>query len=321
MVLFVNMYCFADDVVAYHKKNNIQEEKTMRESTKLIGNTPVLRLENTNIYIKLEKFNAGGSVKDRAVLGMLSKAMEKGKLVPGDVLVEATSGNTGIALAMLGAMYNIEVIIFMPESMSLERRQLVKAYGAQLVLTPASQGMKGAMEAMNAYKQEHVNAKSLEQFDNEDNVLAHYETTGKEMLKQVEHIDMFVACVGTGGTFSGVAKRLKEHDPSIMCIAGEPEKSALLSGQEAGSHKIQGIGANFVPGNFHRELCDDIMLVSDEEALRETKAFVKETGILVGISSGANIALAKRLAWRNPDKTIVTIAPDGGEKYLSVLDF
>ncbi|MBS4883345.1 MAG: cysteine synthase family protein [Amedibacillus dolichus] len=293
----------------------------MRESTKLIGNTPMLRLENTNIYIKLEKFNAGGSVKDRAVLGMLSKAMEKGKLVPGDILVEATSGNTGIALAMLGAMYNIEVIIFMPESMSLERRQLVKAYGAQLVLTPASQGMKGAMEAMNAYKQEHVNAKSLDQFDNEDNVLAHYETTGKEMLKQVEHIDMFVACVGTGGTFSGVAKRLKEHDPSIMCIAGEPEKSALLSGQEAGSHKIQGIGANFVPGNFHRELCDDIMLVSDEEALRETKAFVKETGILVGISSGANIALAKRLAWRNPDKTIVTIAPDGGEKYLSVLDF
>ena len=293
----------------------------MRESTKLIGNTPMLRLENTNIYIKLEKFNAGGSVKDRAVLGMLSKAMEKGKLVPGDVLVEATSGNTGIALAMLGAMYNIEVIIFMPESMSLERRQLVKAYGAQLVLTPASQGMKGAMEAMNAYKQEHVNAKSLDQFDNEDNVLAHYETTGKEILKQVEHIDMFVACVGTGGTFSGVAKRLKEHDPSIMCIAGEPEKSALLSGQEAGSHKIQGIGANFVPGNFHRELCDDIMLVSDEEALRETKAFVKETGILVGISSGANIALAKRLAWRNPDKTIVTIAPDGGEKYLSVLDF
>lgn len=293
----------------------------MRESTKLIGNTPMLRLENTNIYIKLEKFNAGGSVKDRAVLGMLSKAMEKGKLVPGDVLVEATSGNTGIALAMLGAMYNIEVIIFMPESMSLERRQLVKAYGAQLVLTPASQGMKGAMEAMNAYKQEHVNAKNLDQFDNEDNVLAHYETTGKEMLKQVEHIDMFVACVGTGGTFSGVAKRLKEHDPSIMCIAGEPEKSALLSGQEAGSHKIQGIGANFVPGNFHRELCDDIMLVSDEEALRETKAFVKETGILVGISSGANIALAKRLAWRNPDKTIVTIAPDGGEKYLSVLDF
>lgn len=293
----------------------------MRESTKLIGNTPMLRLENTNIYIKLEKFNAGGSVKDRAVLGMLSKAMEKGKLVPGDVLVEATSGNTGIALAMLGAMYNIEVIIFMPESMSLERRQLVKAYGAQLVLTPASQGMKGAMEAMNTYKQEHANAKSLDQFDNEDNVLVHYETTGKEILKQVEHIDMFVACVGTGGTFSGVAKRLKEYDPSIMCIAGEPEKSALLSGQEAGPHKIQGIGANFVPGNFHRELCDDIMLVSDEEALRETKAFVKETGILVGISSGANIALAKRLAWRNPDKTIVTIAPDGGEKYLSVLDF
>lgn len=293
----------------------------MKQTVQLIGNTPMYHIENTNIYVKLEKFNAGGSVKDRAVLGMLSKAMEKGTLTPQDVLAEATSGNTGIALAMLGSVFQIPVIIFMPETMSMERRQLVKAYGAQLVLTPGAKGMQGAIDAMEAYKEEHKNAKSLDQFENEDNVLAHYETTGKEILEQIDHVDIFVASVGTGGTFSGVAKRLKEHDPNIRCYAGEPETSAILSGQKAGPHKIQGIGANFIPKNFHRELCDDILLVTNEEALKETVAFAKQTGILVGISSGANIALAKRLAWRNPEKNIVTIAPDGGEKYLSVLDF
>lgn len=293
----------------------------MKQTVQLIGNTPMYHIENTNIYVKLEKFNAGGSIKDRAVLGMLSKAMEKGTITPGDVLVEATSGNTGVALAMLGTVFQIPVVIFMPETMSMERRQLVKAYGAQLVLTPGSKGMQGAIDAMEAYKNEHTNAKSLDQFDNADNVWMHYETTGKEILDQVDHVDIFVASIGTGGTFSGVAKRLKEHDAAIMCYAGEPEDSAILSGQKAGPHKIQGIGANFIPKNFDRNLCDDILLVSNEEAIRETIAFAKETGILVGISSGANIALAKRLAWRNPDKNIVTVAPDGGEKYLSVLDF
>lgn len=293
----------------------------MKQTVKLIGNTPMYHMENTNIYIKLEKFNVGGSVKDRAVLGMLTKAMEKGVIQPGDELVEATSGNTGIALAMLGAVFAIPVTIFMPETMSNERRQIVKAYGARLELTPGGKGMQGAIDAAQAYKEEHANAKSLDQFDNEDNILMHYETTAKEILEQVDHVDIFVAGIGTGGTFSGVAKRLKENDASTMCYAGEPETSAVLSGQDAGPHKIQGIGANFVPKNFLREYCDDIMLVSNEEALRETVAFAKETGILVGISSGANIALAKRLAWRNPDKTIVTIAPDGGEKYLSVLNF
>ncbi|MEF2782604.1 cysteine synthase A [Erysipelotrichaceae bacterium HCN-30851] len=293
----------------------------MKETIKLIGNTPLYHVENTNVYVKLEKYNIGGSVKDRAVLGMLEKAMERKEITSDTVLVEATSGNTGVALAMLGAVYHIPVIIIMPETMSMERRQLIKAYGATLVLTPGSKGMKGAMEEMERLLNEHSNYRCLSQFDNPDNPNMHYETTGKEILEQLPDVDIFVAGIGTGGTFTGVSKRLKEHNPDILCIAGEPEKSAILSGREAGPHKIQGIGANFVPANFNRELADDILLISDQEAIFETVRFAKETGILVGISSGANIALAKRLSLRYPGKKIVTIAPDGGEKYLSVLDF
>ena len=293
----------------------------MKETIRLIGNTPLYHVENTNVYVKLEKYNIGGSVKDRAVLGMLEKAMERKEITSDTVLVEATSGNTGVALAMLGAVYHIPVIIIMPETMSMERRQLIKAYGATLVLTPGSKGMKGAMEEMERLLNEHSNYRCLSQFDNPDNPNMHYETTGKEILEQLPDVDIFVAGIGTGGTFTGVSKRLKEHNPDILCIAGEPEKSAILSGREAGPHKIQGIGANFVPANFNRELADDILLISDQEAIFETVRFAKETGILVGISSGANIALAKRLSLRYPGKKIVTIAPDGGEKYLSVLDF
>ena len=293
----------------------------MKETVKLIGNTPLYHIEDTNIYVKLEKYNIGGSIKDRAVLGMLDAAMNKGEIRQDTVLVEATSGNTGVALAMLGAVYHIPVIIIMPETMSMERRQLVKAYGATLVLTPGEKGMQGAMDEMERLMKENTNYRSLSQFDNPDNPNAHYETTGKEILDQLQDVDIFVACIGTGGTFSGVAKRLKEYNPAILCMAGEPEKSAVLSGRQAGSHKIQGIGANFVPANFDRELADDILLISDREAVFETVRFAKETGILVGISSGANIALAKRLSLRYPGKKIVTVAPDGGEKDLSVLDF
>ena len=293
----------------------------MKETVKLIGNTPLYHIEYTNIYVKLEKYNIGGSIKDRAVLGMLDAAMNKGEIRQDTVLVEATSGNTGVALAMLGAVYHIPVIIIMPETMSMERRQLVKAYGATLVLTPGEKGMQGAMDEMERLMKENTNYRSLSQFDNPDNPNAHYETTGKEILDQLQDVDIFVACIGTGGTFSGVAKRLKEYNPAILCMAGEPEKSAVLSGRQAGPHKIQGIGANFVPANFDRELADDILLISDREAVFETVRFAKETGILVGISSGANIALAKRLSLRYPGKKIVTVAPDGGEKYLSVLDF
>lgn len=293
----------------------------MNKTIELIGNTPMYHIEDTNVYVKLEKYNVGGSVKDRAVLGMLQHAIASHQIQEDSVLIEATSGNTGVALAMLGAVYKIPVIILMPETMSIERRQLVKAYGADLILTPGAKGMQGAMDEMESLKSEHPNYISLGQFDNPQNPNIHYETTGKEILDQVPDVDIFVAGIGTGGTFSGVAKRLKEHNPNIQCMAGEPESSAILSGREAGPHKIQGIGANFVPVNFNRELADDIMLISSEDALKETVAFAKETGILVGISSGANIALAKRLSRCYPSKKIVTIAPDGGEKYLSVLTF
>lgn len=291
------------------------------ETLKLIGNTPVYHMEGTNIYVKLEKFNAGGSIKDRAVMGMLQHAIEAGDIKEDSVLIEATSGNTGIALAMLGAVYHIPTIIIMPETMSEERRQMIKAYGAQLILTKGSLGMQGSIDKMKELMDAHPNYIALSQFDNPYNPQIHYETTGKEILDQVPNVDIFVACVGTGGTFSGISRRLKEANPAIRCVAGEPKNSALISGHEAGPHKIQGIGANFIPKNFDERVCDDVMMISDEDALKETVSFAKTTGILVGISSGANIALAKRLATYYPDKTIVTIAPDGGEKYLSVLEF
>lgn len=291
------------------------------ETLKLIGNTPMYHLENTNIYIKLEKFNVGGSIKDRAVLGMLNDAMNSGKINEHTTLIEATSGNTGIALAMLGAIYHIPVIIIMPESMSEERRAMIRAYGAKLILSDAKSGMNGAIALMNELMSKHSEYVSLKQFDNPANARIHYETTGKEILEQVPNIDIFVAGVGTGGTFSGIAKRLKEYNSDIHCVAGEPKNSSVISGHDAGSHKIQGIGAGFVPSILDRDLMDDIMMIDDDEAIQETVRFVKETGILVGISSGANLVLAKRLAHYYPNKTIVTIAPDGGEKYLSVLPF
>lgn len=293
----------------------------MKETLKLIGNTPLYRIENTNIYVKLEKFNAAGSIKDRAVLGMLKKAMEKGTIKKDSVLIEATSGNTGIALAMLGAIYHLPVIIIMPETMSMERRKLIQAYGAELILTEGAKGMQGSLDALASLQKEHPNYITLSQFDNPDNPQFHYETTGKEILEQLPDVDIFVAGIGTGGTFTGVARRLKEANPNICCVAGEPKDSAIISGHQPGPHKIQGIGANFIPANFDKELADDVMLISNEEAIEETKNFARTTGILVGISSGGNIALAKRLAAYYPNKKIVTIAPDGGEKYLSVLDF
>lgn len=293
----------------------------MKETIQLIGNTPMYHLENTNIYVKLEKFNVGGSIKDRAVLGMLEDAFKKGIIKEETKLIEATSGNTGIALAMLGAIYHIPVTIIMPASMSEERRKLVKAYGARLILSDAAKGMQGAIDQMQEMMKEDSTYLSLGQFDNEANATMHYQTTGVEILQQVPNVDIFVACAGTGGTFSGISRRLKETNADIRCVIGEPENSALLSGHSAGPHKIQGIGANFIPNILDVSLIDDIMLITDEDAIKETIQFAKETGILVGISSGANIALAKRLATYEQDKIIVTIAPDGGEKYLSVLEF
>lgn len=293
----------------------------MKETVKLIGDTPIYHIENTNIFVKLEKFNVGGSVKDRAVYGMLSDAIDKGIIKKDTILIEATSGNTGIALAMLGAVYHIPVVIIMPDTMSQERRALIKAYGAELILTQGSKGMQGTLDKMKEMMAEDARYLALGQFDNAANVNIHYETTGVEILKQVPNVDIFVAGIGTGGTFSGVSRRLKEYKASIRCVAGEPKSSALLSGHPSGPHKIQGIGANFVPSILDRSLIDDIMLIENEEAIAETIRFARESGILVGISSGANIALARRLQAYYPDKTIVTIAPDGGEKYLSVLEF
>ena len=293
----------------------------MKKSLKLIGNTPMYQLENTNIYIKLEKYNLGGSIKDRTVLGMIQDGEKKGILNKDSVLIEATSGNTGIALALIGKLLNYKVIIVMPDSMSIERRQLVKAYGAQLVLTPGEKGMSGAIAYMKEELEKNENYVSLGQFENPSNPQIHYDTTAVEILNQVEHPDVFVACCGTGGSYSGIAKRLKEELDNVICVVGEPETSAVMSGKPGGKHMIQGIGAGFIPDTMDMSLVDEIMLIGNDEAISETINFVKETGIFVGISSGANIALAKKLANRYPDKKIVTLAPDGGEKYLSVLNF
>lgn len=292
----------------------------MKEAVKLIGHTPMFHLENTNIYIKLEKFNPAGSIKDRAVYGMLMDAFQQGKINSDTKLIEATSGNTGIALAMLGAIYHIPVTIIMPDSMSTERRQLMQAYGADLILSKGAEGMQGAVDLMKEYMENDQHYLSLCQFDNQANAAIHEMTTGVEILNEVNDVDIFVACVGTGGTFTGISRALKKVNPKIRCVAGEPANSALLSGHEAGVHKIQGIGANFIPAILDTSLIDDILLIEDEEAINETREFAKATGISVGISSGANIALAKRLSMYYPEKKIVTIAPDGGEKYLSVLN-
>ncbi|MEG2684875.1 MAG: cysteine synthase family protein [Erysipelotrichaceae bacterium] len=291
------------------------------ESLKLIGNTPIVNVENNQVAVKLEKFNLGGSIKDRAVLGMLNDAMNKNLINKDSILIEATSGNTGIALALIGSLYKLKVVIVMPETMSNERRQLVKAYGAKLILSKGSEGMNGAIKLVNSMMKENSNYISLNQFNNPANVNIHYETTGQEIIKQVPDVDMFVATVGTGGTYMGIAKALKEYNSNIKCYAGEPTNSNVLSGGTGNAHAIQGIGAGFIPSIIDFNYIDDIMLVDDEEALNETVNFVKETGVFVGISSGANIALARRLAKENPGKKIVTIAPDGGEKYLSVLNF
>lgn len=212
------------------------------QTTKLIGKTPVYQLPNTNIYVKLEKYNVGGSVKDRTVLGMLQDAKEKGRLHEDSIIVEATSGNTGIALAMVGAILHIKTVIIMPESMSKERRELIKAYGAQLILTPKETGMRGALERANEILDKYPNAFTLGQFVNPANPDMHYRTTGAEIVEQVPNVDVFIAGIGTGGTFTGVAKRLKEHNPNLKAIAVEPTGSPAITEGKGGPHKIQGIG-------------------------------------------------------------------------------
>ena len=293
----------------------------LASSLKFVGNTPIYQLDDTNIFVKLEKYNLGGSVKDRAVLGMLEEAKRQGKVNEDTIIVEPTSGNTGIAVAILASILGLKAVIIMPESMSLERRTLIKAYGAQLILTPKELGIKGSIELAEKLRGKYPNAISLSQFDNPANPAYHHKTTGKEILEQVPDIDIFVAGVGTGGTFSGVAKYLKENKPGVLAVALEPEESPAISKGHGGVHKIQGIGTGFVPENFDKELMDKVYTVSSEEAIEATKDFVRTTGIGVGISSGAAIAGAKKVAAKYPDKKIVTILPDGVDKYLSMLDF
>lgn len=293
----------------------------LASSLKFVGNTPIYQLDDTNIFVKLEKYNLGGSVKDRAVLGMLEEAKRQGKVNEDTIIVEPTSGNTGIAVAILASILGLKAVVIMPESMSLERRTLIKAYGAQLILTPKELGIKGSIELAEKLRGKYPNAISLSQFDNPANPAYHHKTTGKEILEQVPDIDIFVAGVGTGGTFSGVAKYLKENKPGVLAVALEPEESPAISKGHGGVHKIQGIGTGFVPENFDKELMDEVYTVSSEEAIEATKDFVRTTGIGVGISSGAAIAGAKKVAAKYPDKKIVTILPDGVDKYLSMLDF
>ena len=289
----------------------------------LIGNTPMLKLKkedenSADIYVKLEKINATGSVKDRAALGMIEKAEKDNLIKPGDTIVEPTSGNTGIALAMIGKLKGYKVIIVMPETMSEERRALIKAYGAELILTDGKKGMKGAIaKAEELSKQPGYFIPS--QFDNEANKEKHYETTAEEILKDVPDVDVFIAGVGTGGTVTGVSKKLKERLKNVRTIAAEPEKSKVLSGGKPGPHSIQGIGAGFIPSIYESEVIDEVFAVTDEDAFKEAKEFAAKEGLLVGISTGCALSVAKNIAKEiGKDKKIVLISPDGGEKYISM---
>lgn len=290
----------------------------------LIGKTPILKLGNmvdsdsADVYVKLEKFNPGGSVKDRAALGMIEKAEELGLLKEGSIIIEPTSGNTGIALAMIGKIKGYKVIIVMPETMSKERRDLIKAYGAELILTEGSKGMKGAI-AKATELVESYGYFMPQQFENIANANKHYETTAEEILEDIKDLDAFVAGVGTGGTITGVSKKLKENIKELKVVAVEPEKSQVLAGNGPGPHKIQGIGAGFIPAIYNGEYVDEIIPVSDQDAINTAVEFARKEGVLIGISSGAAIFAAIQVAKKlGKGKKVLTVAPDGGEKYISM---
>lgn len=289
---------------------------------RLIGNTPIVKLPNENIYLKMEKFNPGGSIKDRAALGMVEDAEARGLLRASGVIVEPTSGNTGIALALIGRLKGYKVIITMPETMSIERRTIIAAHGATLILTDGTLGMKGAIARASELLADHKGYFMPDQFNNPANPAIHYRTTGAEILRQLGDLDGFVAGVGTGGTISGVSRRLKESRPEIRTVGVEPVKSPVISGGSPSPHKIQGIGAGFIPGTYSGEYVDEIITVTDEEAFAATVEVSGAIGMLVGISTGANVAAARKLAERiGSDKKILTISPDGGEKYLSMVKY
>lgn len=296
-----------------------------KDLTQLVGKTPMVEINKLNtgyarIFAKLEYFNPANSVKDRAALQMITDAETEGKITKNTLIIEPTSGNTGIGLAMICAVRGYKIILTMPESMSLERRALLKAYGAELVLTPASDGMKGAVDKAIQLHKENPDSFIPSQFDNPSNPKAHYLTTSEEIWTDLDgKVDIVVAGAGTGGTISGITRKLKEKNKNLKAVAVEPYTSQVLAGKNAGSHKIQGIGANFVPKNFEAKLIDEIIPVKNEDALEMTKLLPKTEGILSGISGAANIYAAIELSKRkeNSGKNIVTVIPDCGDHYLS----
>lgn len=296
--------------------------------TDLIGNTPIVKLENieqkqnvrAHLFAKLEYFNPGGSVKDRIALGMIEDAEQKGILNKDSVIIEPTSGNTGIGLAWIAKSKGYRTVLTMPETMSIERRNLLRARGAELVLTPGTQGMKGAIAKAQELAKEIPHAVMLQQFENKANPLKHYHTTAEEIWRDTEgKIDVFVAGVGTGGTITGVGQRLKELKPSIEIVAVEPDASAVLSGEKPGPHKIQGIGAGFIPEILQTSVIDKIIRVKDRAALETGRMLSYEEGVLAGISSGAAVYAALQLGHKEEykDKNILVLLPDTGERYLS----
>ncbi|EHS7203568.1 cysteine synthase A [Staphylococcus pseudintermedius] len=299
--------------------------KPVDNITDIIGQTPVVKLRHqagedaADIYVKLEYQNPGGSVKDRIALAMIEQAEKEGKIKPGDTIVEPTSGNTGIGLAFVCAAKGYKAVFTMPETMSMERRNLLKAYGAELVLTPGAEAMKGAIKKAKELKETHGYFEP-QQFENPANPKVHELTTGPELVEQFEGctIDAFLAGVGTGGTLSGAGKVLKEKYPDIQIVAIEPEDSPVLSGGEPGPHKLQGLGAGFIPGTLNTEIYDEIIKVGNEVAMETSRRVAKEEGILGGISSGAAIYAAIQKAKElGKGKTVVTVLPSNGERYLS----
>lgn len=304
--------------------------KIYQNLTELIGNTPLLEIKNieqaenlkARLLVKIEYFNPGGSVKDRVALSMINEAEKNGTLTPGATIIEPTSGNTGIGLAWVASVKGYKLILTMPETMSLERQNLLKALGATLVLTPGAEGMKGAIRKANELKEENAGAVILQQFDNPANPAIHAQTTAREIWEDTDgEIDIFVAGVGTGGTISGTATGLKRHNPAIVAVAVEPASSAVLTGGNPGPHKIQGIGAGFVPKNFNPNVVDSIVPVEDNDAIKASRMLAEKEGLLVGISSGAALYAALQLAKKdeNEGKTIVALLPDTGERYLSTV--
>ena len=304
--------------------------KIAKKLTELIGNTPLLELNKFSslkgleqpIIAKIESFNPGGSVKDRVALAMIEDAEDKGLLKPGATIIEPTSGNTGVGLALVAAVKGYKLILTMPETMSIERRNLVKAYGATVKLTSGKEGMKGAIKAAEELRDSIPGSIILQQFENQANPQKHYATTGKEIWRDTEGaVDIFVAGVGTGGTISGVGKYLKEQNPKVKVVAVEPTTSPVLSGGQSGSHKIQGIGAGFIPSTYNSKYVDEIFQVDNDQAILTGRQLAQSEGLLVGISSGAAVFAAIELAKRpeNKGKRIVTLLPDTGERYLSTV--